>query len=161
MRFPGLISAETVPHGGTTDYASEMIHAAAQGKSYTCFVSPETRLPFMTMVDGVEAFLRLAESPRDPLSRHVYNIRSFSPAAEEIRDLALESFPGARILFEPNAARQAIVDAWPSDVDDSLARADWGFAPRYGLREALLDYLLPALRNRYRVPRTQENPVQR
>jgi nucleoside-diphosphate-sugar epimerase len=149
IRFPGLISAETVPSGGTSDYIPEMIHAAAQGKPYASFVRADTRLPFMTMPDAVEAFLRLADASPDPLSRRVYNIRAFSPSAEEFKDLVAETFPDVRVTFEPDPARQAIVDSWPADVDDSLARADWGFSPRHGLRTALAEYLLPALRTRY------------
>ncbi len=149
IRFPGLISAETVPTGGTSDYAPAMIHAAAQGQPYACFVSAETRLPFMTMADGVDAFLTLALAPADSLSTRVYNVKAFSPSATEIRQRVLEVFPKAQIAFEPDPARQAIVDSWPADVDDTLARRDWGFAPRHGLEEALSEYLVPALLSRY------------
>jgi threonine 3-dehydrogenase len=126
-----------------------MIHSAAQGKPYACFVSAETRLPFMTMTDGVEAFLKLAESPEEALSTRVYNIKAFSPSAAEIRERVLEVFPDASITFEPDPALQAIVDSWPADVDDDLARNDWHFLPRHGLDEALSEYLLPALQSRY------------
>ena len=85
VRFPGLISAFTVPSGGTSDYAPEMIHAAAQGKPYACFVRPDTRIPFMAMPDGVEALLQLAAAPREALTRTVYNVGAFNPSAEEIR----------------------------------------------------------------------------
>jgi len=149
IRFPGLISAETLPTGGTTDYAPEMIHAAAQGKPYDCFVSEQTRLPFMTMPDAVEALLQLAAAEPASLSTRVYNICGFSASAGEIRDKVLEHFPGAEIGFASVAARQAIVDSWPADIDDSLARRDWGLDPRFGLDEALADYLIPALRERY------------
>lgn len=149
IRFPGLVSAETLPSGGTSDYAPEMIHAAAQGRPYSCFVRPDTRLPFMTMPDAVESFLSLASAPAESLTRRVYNIGAFSPSAAEIREAALEHFPGAEIGFDPVPARQAIVDTWPADVDDRSARADWGHAPRHGLREAVRDYLVPALRRRY------------
>lgn len=149
IRFPGLISAETLPSGGTSDYAPEMIHAAAQGKPYACFVRPETRLPFMTMPDAVEALLTLAFAEESALTTRVYNIGAFSPSAAEIRAAVLEHFPDGAITFEPVAARQAIVDTWPADVDDRRARLDWGHAPRYGLREAVRDYLVPALLRRY------------
>jgi nucleoside-diphosphate-sugar epimerase len=149
IRFPGLISADTLPTGGTTDYAPEMIHAAAQGKAYDCFVSAETRLPFMTMPDGVEALLKLAAADAAALGTRVYNIRGFSASAGEIRAEVLRHFPDAEIGFESVPARQVIVDSWPADIDDSRARADWGLAPRHGLAEALGDYLVPALRERY------------
>ena len=149
IRFPGLVSAETLPSGGTSDYAPEMIHAAAQGKPYACFVRADTRLPFMTMPDAVDALLALTFADPRALTTRVYNIGAFSPSAAEIRAALLEPFPDARIDFEPEAARQAIVDTWPADVDDRRARVDWGHSPRLGLREALRDYLVPALLQRY------------
>jgi len=149
IRFPGLISALTVPSGGTSDYAPEMIHAAAQGKPYACFVRPDARIPFMAMPDAVEAILALAAAPRDSLSRLVYNITAFNPSAGEIRELVVDAFPGADITFRPDVKRQAIVDSWPADVDDGAARRDWGLAPRYGLEEAFRDYLIPTIRRRY------------
>ncbi len=151
IRFPGLLSAETLPSGGTSDYAPEMIHAAAQGKPYACFVSAETRIPFMTMPDAVAAFLRLAEAPAESLSTRVYNIAAFAPSAGEFREAALAHFPDGRIAFEPVPERQAIVDTWPADVNDGLARSDWGHAPSHGLEEAVADYLVPALGRRYGV----------
>jgi len=149
IRFPGLISAETLPTGGTTDYAPEMIHAGARGAPYTCFVAEDTRLPFMTMPDAVEALLSLSAADPSELTRRVYNIRSFSVSAGEIRSEVLRHFPDAQISFDAVPARQAIVDSWPADLDDSAARKDWGLAPRHGFREALADYLVPALRSQY------------
>jgi nucleoside-diphosphate-sugar epimerase len=149
IRFPGLISADTLPSGGTSDYAPEMIHAAAQGVPYSCFVGRDTRMPFMTMPDAVDAILRLDAAPADRLSTRVYNIGAFSPSAGEIRDAVLEHFPDARIEFEPVPWRQAIVDTWPADVDDSRARRDWGHAPKYLLADAMSRYLVPALVKRY------------
>jgi nucleoside-diphosphate-sugar epimerase len=151
IRFPGLISAETLPSGGTSDYAPEMIHAAAQGLPYSCFVSAETRMPFMTMPDAVGAILRLDAAEASRLTTRVYNIGAFSPSAAEIRDAVRVHYPEAQVAFEPVAWRQAIVDTWPADVDDSKARADWGHAPAHRLKEALADYLVPALSQRYSV----------
>ena len=155
IRFPGLISAETLPSGGTSDYAPEMIHAAAQGKPYSCFVGPDTRMPFMTMPDAVAAVMRLDRAPADRLTTRVYNIAAFSPSAGEIRTAVLAHYPDAKIEFEPVPWRQAIVDTWPAEVDDSRARRDWGHAPELDLAKALSDYLIPALVKRYgdRVPR--------
>src|SRR3954465_1775026 len=78
VRFPGLISALTMPSGGTSDYAPEMIHAAAKGERYECFVRPDTRIPFMTMPDAVDALLKISIAPRDRLSRMEYNLRAFT-----------------------------------------------------------------------------------
>jgi threonine 3-dehydrogenase len=149
IRFPGLISAATVPSGGTSDFAPEMLHAAAQGKSYPCFVRPDTRIPFLAMPDGVDALLTLAAAPKEKLTRSVYNIGGFNPSAEEIRKIVLEAFPRAQITTALDASRQGIVDSWPADVDDSAARHDWGYAPKYDLGRAFTDYLVPAIRERY------------
>jgi nucleoside-diphosphate-sugar epimerase len=126
-----------------------MIHAGAQGKPYNCFVRPDTRIPFMAMPDGVEALLKLAASPGDRLSRRVYNLGAFNPSAAEIRDLVVDAFPGAAITFIPDLKRQGIVDSWPADVEDAAARKDWGFAPKYDLRRAFSEYLIPSIRRRY------------
>lgn len=150
VRFPGLISAVTVPSGGTSDFAPEMLHAAAKGEAYACFVRPDTRIPFMAMPDGVEALLQLARAPRENLRQRVYNVTAFAPTAEEIRQRVLASFPQAQITYQPHAKRQAIVDSWPADVDESAARRDWGFSPTYNLERAFGDYLIPTIRRRYR-----------
>jgi nucleoside-diphosphate-sugar epimerase len=149
VRFPGLISALTVPSGGTSDYAPEMIHAAAKGEPYACFVRPDTRIPFMAMPDGVEALLTLAAAPRERLQRSAYNVGAFNPSAEEMRDIVVQAFPGAEITWETDRKRQAIVDSWPADVDDAAARRDWGFAPRYDFARAFSEYLIPTIRQRY------------
>jgi nucleoside-diphosphate-sugar epimerase len=149
LRFPGLISADTLPTGGTTDYAPEMLHAAAQGKPYDCFVTEESRLPFMTMPDAVETLLKIAMTDASRLTTRIYNVQAFSATAGEIRAEALRHFPRAEIGFDPVPHRQALVDSWPGSVDDAAARRDWGFAPRHDLAGALADYCIPALRARY------------
>ena len=150
IRFPGLISAITVPSGGTSDYAPEMIHAAAQGVAYACFVRPDTRIPFLVMPDAVDALLGLARAEGSRLKRTVYNVAAFNPSAAEIRDLVLAGFPDAAITFDEDLKRQAIVDSWPENVDDCAARADWGLAPRFHLENAFSDFLIPEIRDRYR-----------
>jgi len=149
IRFPGLISAVTVPSGGTSDFAPEMIHAAARGEPYRCFVRPDTRIPFMAMPDAVDALLRLARVDRARVTQPVYNISSFNPSAGEVRELVVRGFADADITFEPDLKRQAIVDTWPADVDDTAARRDWGLEPRYDLDRAFSEYLIPGIRQRY------------
>ena len=149
VRFPGLISAATVPSGGTSDYAPEMVHAAAKGESYACFVRPDTRIPFMAMPDGVDALLALSKAPREKVPQLVYNVGSFAPAADEIRGEVLRAFPEADISFQNDAKRQGIVDTWPEDVDDSAARRDWGFSPKYNFETAFREYLIPEIKRRY------------
>src|SRR3989475_9691597 len=150
VRFPGLISAVTVPSGGTSDYAPEMIRSAAKGEPYECFVRPNTTIPFMAMPDGVDALLALAAAPRARLTRTAYNLRAFSRSAAEIRDVVVAAFPKATIDYQVDAKRQGIVDSWPADVDDSAARADWGFAPTYDFERAFREYLIPTIQQRYR-----------
>ena len=150
VRFPGLISAVTIPSGGTSDYAPEMIHAAAKGERYDCFVRPDTTIPFMAMPDGVSALLAIAEAPRDRLTRTAYNVTAFNPSAGRIHDEVLAAFPDAHIGYKIDVKRQAIVDSWPADVDDGAARADWGFNPRYDFDRAFHEYLIPTIRERYK-----------
>jgi nucleoside-diphosphate-sugar epimerase len=150
VRFPGLISAVTVPSGGTSDYAPEMIHAAARGEPYRCFVRPDTTIPFMTMPDAVDALLKVASAPASTLSRIEYNLRSFTASAMDVRDVVMAAFPTAAISFAVDEKRQAIVDTWPADVDDSAAREDWGFEPMYDFERAFREYLMPTIRQRYR-----------
>lgn len=149
IRFPGLISAVTMPAGGTSDYAPEMIHAAAQGQPYACFVSEETRIPFMVMPDGIKALVQLAAAPGDRLTQRVYNATAFSLTAGEVRDRVLRAFPQAQIAFQPDRARNAIVNTWPADVDDGPARRDWGWRHDYDADRAFDEYLLPTIARYY------------
>jgi threonine 3-dehydrogenase len=151
LRFPGLISALTVPTGGTSDYIPEMLHHAAQGKPYSCFVREDGRLPFMVMPDAITALLQLEAAPGEKLSRRVYNVTSFNPSAGEFYNRIKDAFPNAAITFEPDAKRQSIVDSWPADLDDSAARADWEWHPAYDLSRALEEYLIPTISQRYQI----------
>ena len=149
IRFPGLISAFTVPSGGTSDYAPEMIHAAAQGRAYACFVREDTRIPLMAMPDAIQALLTLMDVPVESLTTLVYNVTAFNPSAGEFAQKVRAAFPAERITFAPDPRRQAIVDSWPEDVDDARARKDWGFRPAYDLGRAFDEYLLPNVTHRY------------
>jgi threonine 3-dehydrogenase len=150
VRFPGLISAVTVPSGGTSDYASEMIHAAARGEPYECFVRPDSRIPFMAMPDAIEALLLLSNAAPNRLSCSAYNVKAFNPSADEIRASALRAFPEAKITYRVDAKRQSIIDSWPEDVDDMAARKDWDFSPEYDFDRAFHEYLIPTIHDRYR-----------
>lgn len=149
IRFPGLISAITIPTGGTSDYGPEMLHHAAQQLPYSCFVREDTRLPFMVMADAIKSLLQLESAPVQNLSQRVYNVTSFSPSALEISEITQKAFSKANITFEPHPSRQGIVDSWPADVDDEAARKDWGWSPDYDLHRAFEEYLIPSIRQRY------------
>ncbi|MSR29661.1 MAG: NAD-dependent epimerase/dehydratase family protein [Phycisphaerales bacterium] len=149
IRFPGIISAETLPSGGTSDYGPEMIHAAAASRPYRCFVRGDSRIPFMTMPEAIDATLALMSAPKECLTRSAYNIASFSPSAEDFRQFVQQAFPLASIEFESDPGRQSIVDSWPIDCDDSAARRDWGWVPRHTAESAFREYLLPRIAARY------------
>jgi threonine 3-dehydrogenase len=149
IRFPGLISAFTLPTGGTSDYAPEMLHAAAEGKPYASFVREDTTMPFMAMPDAIKALTTLAAAPVEALSSHAYNVTSFSRSAGEIAERVRKAFPGAAITFAPDLKRQGIVDSWPADQDDTRARRDWGWKPDYDEDRAFDEYLVPNIRKRY------------
>jgi nucleoside-diphosphate-sugar epimerase len=149
IRFPGLISAETVPTGGTSDFGPEMLHAAARHEKYTCFVGPDARIPFMAMPDAVNALTRLLDADREKLTRTVYNIGAFSPSAAEIAARVKLAYPDAQIDYAPDPVRAKIVDSWPEAVDDTAARTDWGWAPVYDFERAMAEYLLPLISERY------------
>jgi len=155
LRFPGLISAVTMPTGGTSDYAAEMIHAAAQGKPYACFVGASARIPFMVMPDAIKALESLAAAPVETLAQRVYNVTSFSLSAGALRDRVVAAFPEASISFEPDRPRADIVDTWPADVDDTPARRDWGWTPDYDVDRAFDEYLIPNIKQRYK-PRVDD-----
>ena len=152
VRFPGLVSAVTVPSGGTSDYIPEMLHHAAQGLAYNCYVRADTRIPFMAMPDGVKVLIELANAPRERLLQPVYNVTAFNPSAGKFYELLKKAFPGATISFEPDVRRQTIVDSWPLDMDDAAAREHWGWQADYDLQRTLNDYLIPTITKRYQAP---------
>jgi threonine 3-dehydrogenase len=149
VRFPGLISAFTVPSGGTSDYGPEMLHAAAKGTPYACFVREDAQIPFMAMPDAIKALLDLAKAPASALTRRVYNVTSFSLTAGQFRQEVLKYFPQAQISFEPDLKRNRIIDSWPADLNDHDARRDWGWQPDYEIERAFSEYLVPNIRRRY------------
>lgn len=149
LRFPGLFSADTTPTGGTSDYGPEMLHYAAQGMPYDCFVREDTTIPFMVMPDAIKALLMLEEAPASNLTQLSYNITSFSPSAGDIHQRTMQAFPNVQIRYAVHQQRQTIVDTWPQDVDDSAARRDWGWQPDYDIERSFNDYLIPAVKARY------------
>lgn len=141
IRYPGLISWKAEPGGGTTDYAVAIYREAIRKGSYECFVREDTRLPMMYMDDAIAATLQLMEAPKENLSVPAsYNLgaTSFTPA--EMAQSIQEHLPGFRITYAPDY-RQVIADSWPQSIDDSRAREDWGWQPRYGLEDITSEML--------------------
>jgi len=149
IRFPGLISALTLPTGGTTDYAPEMLHAVANNKIYTCFVEKNTKLPFMMMDDAVDAIIQLMSTNKQSLTKMVYNIGSFSVSALDFKKIISNNFKNAEINFKVNPKRQSMVDSWPEDINYNSAKRDWNFSPKYNFEKSFLNYLIPIIRKRY------------
>lgn len=144
IRYPGVISYQAPPGGGTTDYAIEMLRAAAAGRDYRCFLDADSTLPMIYMPDALRATLELMAAPAARLGiRSAYNVAgvSFSP-----RQLAREigrRLPRFEVAYRPDR-RQAIAAGWPDSIDDSAARADWGWRAAIGL-EPMVDDMLAHL----------------
>ena len=149
IRFPGIISASTIPTSGTSDYIPEMLHYAANNKQYICFVRQETQIPFIAMPDAINAIINLMNHPKNSLDQYIYNIRAFSPTAEQFRLSLLQYFPTAKISYKVNQKRQTMLDGWPMDTDDSAAQIAWNWKPVYNLDTCLKNYLIPNLKNLY------------
>ena len=145
VRFPGLISA-SIPGGGTSDYALFMYTEGVRRGAYEAFCRADTRIPLMYMPDGIRALVELADAPKERLHRSIYNIAAFSPTAQEIADSVARALPGVRITFAPDPRRQAILDSWPRVLDDTQARAEWGWQPTFDL-DAMTNDLVPKIRS--------------
>lgn len=144
VRFPGLINAG-IPGGGTSDYALFMYVDGLRSGAYESFVRPESTIPFMYMPDALRAVLELSDAPRSGLTRSIYNIAAISPTADEIADAARARIPGVHLTFKSDPERQTILDSWPEALDDSSARADWGWEHAFDL-EKMSDDLMPKVR---------------
>jgi nucleoside-diphosphate-sugar epimerase len=142
LRYPGIISYETLPGGGTTDYAVAIYYEAVQHGKYTCFVKADTRLPMMYMPDCLKATIDLMQADFSNLKHHAdFNVGAMSFSAAELADSIREFMPDFTCTYEPDR-RQAIADSWPQSVDDSAAREEWGWKPAYDLKAMTHDMLL-------------------
>jgi len=142
LRFPGLISYQTEPGGGTTDYAVEIFRQALQHGVYTCYLRADARLPMMYMPDAIRAMIELMEvEPARLIHRNAYNLGAVDFTPAEIAEAIKKRIPAFHIEYAVDPRRQAIADSWPESVDDSAAREEWKWAPRYGL-DAMVDEML-------------------
>ena len=134
VRFPGLISYTTLPGGGTTDYAVEIYYAAVKGEEFVCPIAQGTLMDMMYMPDALKAAVDIMEAdPAKLIHRNSFNIASMSFAPEDVFAAIRKIIPDARMRFEVDPVRQAIADSWPDNMDDSCARAEWGWTPHYDL----------------------------
>ncbi len=142
LRFPGLISYVAPPGGGTTDYAVEIFYQAVRYRHYTCFLRPDTALDMMYMPDAIRAMLELMSAdPARLLHRNAFNIAAMNFTPEQLAAAIRVHIPDFAIDYEVDPVRQAIADSWPRSVDDSAARAEWGWLPRYDLAAMTKDML--------------------
>ncbi len=141
VRYPGIISSEALPGGGTTDYAVEIFYKAVAGEKFICFVNENTRLPMMYMPDCIKAAVNLLNAPIEQLTHHCdYNVGSMSFDVKSLVEEIRKHYPNFEIEFKPDY-RQEIADSWPDDVDDSDARNDWGWQPDYDLPRMVADMI--------------------
>lgn len=141
VRYPGVISSDAPPGGGTTDYAVEIFYAAISQGHYTCFVREDTVLPMIYMPDCIQAAIALMEVDRQRLRHHNgFNLAAMSFSAGQLAAEIKKHIPDFECCYEPDH-RQAIADSWPQDLDDTASREEWGWQPQFGLAEMTVDML--------------------
>lgn len=142
IRYPGLIGWKSAPGGGTTDYAVHIFHEAIKHGRYTSFLGPKSMLPMMYMPDAIRATIELMEAPVEQVKERTgYNIAGMSFTPEQIATEVAKLIPGFKMGYAPDE-RQAYADSWPNSIDDSAARADWGWKPQYDLKAMVADMML-------------------
>ena len=141
IRYPGIISYKSPPGGGTTDYAIAIFHAALQGDCYQCYLGPDTTLPMIYMPDAIRATIALMDAPGAQISvRSSYNVAGLSFNPRELAQAIRCALPQFEILYAPDD-RQTIADSWPQSLDDTQARADWGWQVQVDLDQMVADML--------------------
>ena len=151
IRFSGLISHATEPQGGTSDYIPQMLHAAARGEVYQCFVNKNTRMPFMTMSDAINSVIQLMNAKNSDIISRIYHLSTFSPTAEEFANLLKTYFPNFELEYVINHKRQQMVNSWPIDLNCDKAKNEWNWMPKYNLQTAFSDYLIPGIKKHYNI----------
>lgn len=142
VRYPGIISNVTLPGGGTTDYAVEIFYEAIRHGKYTCFLREGTKLDMMYMPDAIKAALDLMDAdPARLAHRNAFNVTAMSFAPEEIAAEIKKHIPNFTMGYQVDPVRQAIAESWPNYMDDSAARNEWGWQPRYNLPAMVKDMI--------------------
>ncbi|MFA5312296.1 MAG: NAD-dependent epimerase/dehydratase family protein [Methanomassiliicoccales archaeon] len=141
VRFPGIISSETLPGGGTTDYAVEMFYEAIRQGRYRCFLRKDTTLPMMYQPDCIRSAIGIMEAPKEKIRRHDgYNVAGMSFSAGELVEEIRKYIPSLEVTYAPDQ-RQEIADSWPMSMDDSVARRDWDWRPDHDLASMTKDMI--------------------
>ena len=148
VRLPGLVSWKTEPTAGTTDYAVAIFYGAIRENRYTCYLRSDTYLPIMYMPDAMNALMGVAEADSPGLKHHAdFNVNALSFTPEQLADAIRTRVPGFTMDYEIDPLRQSIADSWPDSLDDSVARAEWGWKPQYDLN-AMVDDMFENLRRK-------------
>lgn len=148
LRYPGIIGYQSMPGGGTTDYAVDIYHKAVQGDAFECFLKADTTLPMIYISDAMDATVRLMEAPKDKISvRTSYNLAGISFSPEEVAASIDKIIPDFKITYKPDF-RQKIAESWPAQIDDTLARKDWGWRPAYNL-DKMTEEMISELKKKY------------
>lgn len=141
LRYPGIIGYQSIPQGGTTDYAVEIFHECLCDRPYTCFLAPDTRLPMMYIPDAIRATVELMQAPPESIkTRTSYNLAAMSFSPSELFAAIKNHLPNAIIEYQPDF-RQEIAASWAESIDDQAARHDWGWQPEYDLEKMVADML--------------------
>ena len=142
LRYPGLISHVALPGGGTTDYAVDIYYKALEDKKYECFLSEGTRMDMMYMPDAIDAAIDLMEAdPSNLEHRNAFNVTAMNFTPKEIARSVKKVIPDFEISYKIDPVRQGIADSWPNSMDDSAARKEWGWDPKFGLEKMTEDML--------------------
>ncbi|HTD41304.1 MAG TPA: NAD-dependent epimerase/dehydratase family protein [Mucilaginibacter sp.] len=142
LRYPGVISHQSLPGGGTTDYAVDIFHKAMLGEKYTCYLEHDTKLPMIYIDDALRATVELMEAPSEKITiRNSYNLSGLSFMPDELYRSIMSILPSFEIEYQPDL-RQAIADSWPETIDDSIAQRDWGWRPEFDLDKMTQDMFL-------------------
>ena len=148
LRYPGVIGYQSMPGGGTTDYAVDIYHSAVKQEKYSCFLSSETKLPMIFMEDAIRSTIELMQAPKENIkTRTSYNLGSMSFDPSEISAEIKKSYPDFKIEYTPDF-RQQIADKWPKSIDDNEARKDWNWKPKYDLK-SMTSVMLEKLEEKY------------
>ena len=148
IRYPGVIGYQSMPGGGTTDYAVDIYHSAVKKETFNCFLKADTKLPMIFMDDAIRATIELMRSPKENIkTRTSYNLGSMSLNPMQIYEAIKTKYPSFEIKYNPDF-RQGIADNWPNSIDDKEARSDWGWEPKFDLK-SMTSIMLEKLEERY------------
>lgn len=148
IRYPGVIGYQSMPGGGTTDYAVDIYHSAVKKETFNCFLKADTKLPMIFMDDAIRATIELMQSPKENIkTRTSYNLGSMSLSPVQIYEAIKTKYPSFEIEYNPDL-RQGIADNWPNSIDDKEARSDWGWEPKFDLK-SMTSIMLEKLEDRY------------